>query len=553
MTRQIRLEKGVTPESIMVQGQPSDNAWQKEIWLSTIKDEIVWDKTKTIKNCWEKYSVTSVADSGYRIELPQGSIAPKTPGKNIVLQIPIVDELYWLQPGLLCDTNLWRQINTKDTLSYRYLRSKRGFSYRFNHWNNKLKNSSEEIVLNLPRLAPWRRNIPNNKFNADFFDKIKQYFYYIPIMSEVNNLFGCPNDYSPHWNWSGAVQQLWSLDNKPWKFYFMSPIPRQPEDLGVSAIAMLANTNISNIEFYYDGSVKIGNMESMFASIRTDNWGIFNVTIKKVEKPNWDKEPTAGIPNLAETTERSNDDYYLFEPTNVIKTFRACQISQDSLNNIMDHLSWRNCNSWVGCFHSGLRTQHSYIKPAAGANKFQDTPHNVWWVSKIAHREKNFGERYYNSPDGVRYDLGTQGGLFECFTDSPIEEVGSIIDLTYVYENSDFVGAFGAWRETEGCRFMKRVRLRGLGNLPFYDFNNGNDQKNNGKHFDQDSVEYIFNHGLRDLTKFEDTQEAKNKTLLLRSSSKLYCPIEWEKWITEEMINAAKEKGWQIYINNIEK
>lgn len=547
----LRLKDGITPESLMVQGDSSDNNWQKEIWYSTLGDIIVYDKHKTIKNCWEKHKVTSIADTGYRIELPEGAIAPNTPSPEVELKVPLVVELKSFSAGLLCDTNLWRNIKG-DNSYYKHINAISGFSEALFRNVVSVKDMSNEDLLDKHRLAIWRRNLPNNKFNSQFLDAVKEYFYKIPIMFEVNNLFGCPDNFSAHWNWSGAIQQLWSNNNKPWKFYFMSPLPKEYNYNGISAIAMLANTNMENIEFYYDGSVKISNMESMFSNIRTGNWGSFNVSVKKVKPINWNGEASV-YPNVVESTDREPTDFYLFEPTNVIKTFRNCQITQASLDNIMDHTSWRNCNSFVGCFHSGLRTRHSYIKPAAGCEKFQDSIHNVWMVSKMNNSDKNFGQREYINHEGTKFDIGSKGGLFECFTDSSIEEVGAIIDLTYVYENQDFTNTFNAWRETDGCRFMKRVRIRGLGNLPFYDFNYEHGQGNNGKHFDRESVEYIFNYGLRNLRHFEDTQEAKNRTLLLRGSSILYCPAEWEQWITEEMINSAKAKGWSIYINNIEK
>lgn len=519
-TNKIKLSNGTNVGSLMLdspQLPATQNLWEYEVWDIKDKDgNIIYHKDKTFENCWVKYGIMVPSTRGafnseglntnasiYKITLDRSKINNPTN-----LKVPVVKELEDKVPNFLCCQN------TSDTA---------------------------------PLVTFWNRNLPDNETNRMLFAAIRDYFKDVHIGYSCNSLFGCYNNFSPHWAWDSQVQRLWGA-NTDWKITISRGMKGRMVETGVSLWGMFANTDLKSINIEFKDSAVIV-MNNLFSSVKNDNWGTLDVTVS------YHPESKYKNPVLIEGTD--SDEFCGFIPYQMIKSFRSCQITQQGLDNIFHNSLLSQCTDITGCFSEHLRCRIHTVPHAYGCQPFEETANNTIQVSRPKDTTKMFS---VHQSEGIsNYD---GGGALECFHDSGIEEVQCILDMQFVFNPSHIFKMFNSWRgsSNEGTRSMKRVRIKNIGNMD-WDFNGGNGQSNNGKDFDEASVKYLFDN-LRDQTKYREVTEAEkqagktqedinNFTQCNRNHCKLYCPESWRPFITKDMLRVAYNKGWTTFINGV--
>lgn len=497
-----------------------DNLWKYEVWEVKDKDgNILYHKNKTFENCWLKYGIMVPSTRGafnseglytsatiYKCTLDR----TKYNYSLTDLRIPVVKEITDRVPNFLCCQN------PNDTA---------------------------------PLVTFWNRNIPDNETNRKLFKAIRDYFKDVPIGFSCNSLFGCYNSFSPHWAWASQVQRLWGA-NTDWKITIAGK-PGSLKSSGVSLWGMFANTDLKSINIEF-ASGAITNMNNLFSSVKNDNWGTLDVTVS------YKSTLAKQHPYLEQHEEYTNALGFI--PLQLIKTFRACQITQEGLDNIFHNSILSQLTDITGAFAEHLRCRARVFPHAYGCQPFEETPNNTIQVSRPNNTNRMFSDVTDTVSNTPNY---TGGGALEAFYDSGIEEVQPILDMYYVHNPSHIYNMFTSWRgsDNEGTRTMKRVRLKNIGNLPVWDFNNSNGQGNNGTDFDEASVKYLFQH-LRDQTKYREITEAErqagktqedinNITHCNRATCKLYCPNSWRPFINDDMVTLAQSRGWEVYVDNL--
>lgn len=479
------------------------NKWLDEAFEVHKGDELVYKKPITVDTMIEYGMMNDITVSGigYRIEFAGNKmfkpwyvvkLPPGTTESNF--ECPIPQELLDKEPTLFTR----KYTNNPDTT---------------------------------PTIRFYKRIYPDNSQNRRLFAAIKDYFKTIPVTFDLDNLFGSPDTFSPHWNWSGGLQQIYGSETG-WEFTIGNgTTPVRP-----SCIAAFANTNIGSFKFKFNNG-QIRNMESMFSSIRTGNWGTFNVTVEHMTPP-----PS----KLIEGTGDGLTKVAGFMPITLIKTFRGCQISQAGLDAIMTNTNWTDCRDFTGAFQDGLRCQHHTVKAAFGCQPFEEKRENTWRPNYHGNAtDNNFG---LVVQDGrTRYSQGFK----ETFNAGPIDRVEVICDFDYVFTPSGvnkpahqlFVNQ---WTGDEGMKYMKEIRIKNLGNDPLYDFAYGHEHYCQGKFFTPASIKYLIDN-VKDLRPYSTDQAVRNRTKVMQPRATLYVPVEWVPHITEEQKRTLALKRWDVF------
>lgn len=158
--------------------------------------------------------------------------------------------------------------------------------------------------------------------------------------------------------------------------------------------------------------------------------------------------------------------------------------------------------------------------------------------SKLITIEAEDGERDSDS-NTISVTGFMQQAFYGC---SALVTIGPILDFKTVRPHVNY----NTDKLFTGCAVLTDVRIKNL---------NHGDWKLDGTgdlgtlaSIDQDSVIYLFNN-LTDLVSEyrENIEEGDLETPSINSAN-LYCPIEWDTYITDEMVTSANNKGWNIYI-----
>ena len=533
------------PDAIMYQGAdtPSEqqvtqrvkklNPWKQECWHAEYTDSnkdkhVVYNKDKTLMNCYVKYNIAKAGSTSSLypvIDNPQvyNVSASQLKAGYLTTDIPVIKEIEDFNPNILI--------------------------------RSRAREAEPSVIF-------ASRNYPDNDYTRKLFQAIREYFKNVPLVGSVsiNSLFGAANTFGAHWH-MGDVQQLHGARDK-WVIRIGDgtgiPNPSLIRDLGVWMIQSFANTGFDDITFTFNKEA-VTVLDNTFSATKPSLWGTFNfkVTYDNVDKPYPYIVYKPGTKDIVECQG--------IIPVSMIKTFRASKISQEGLNNFFKNSLLRYVKDITGCFAEKLRCNHDTIPAAYNCQPYEESldntillgQHPFWIDSKILYRSSE-GSIYFWDPGNRASSnilANSQGGMLEAFMDSSIKYFHPVIDCTLMYMANQWTKTFGTYRISEGVHPMIEIRLKNLGNCAEYRFDsNGNwDGKNNTKYFSEASVKYLVNNCL-DLSKYAPEAHPDGGQIIrngiLRRECKIYGPEEWRSKLSEEDLQGARRKNISIYINN---
>ena len=125
---------------------------------------------------------------------------------------------------------------------------------------------------------------------------------------------------------------------------------------------------------------------------------------------------------------------------------------------------------------------------------------------------------------------------------SKLAYIGPILDLKRVVpSNTD-----NTYAMFSGCTSLTNARIKNLNHGDWRLDGTGN--LGTLASLDNDSVVYLFNNLTDLVSEYKVLIFPNDLTSSIVNSANLYCPSEWEDYITDTMVSEANAKGWRIYI-----